>query len=99
MLQDMSEGYDGYEGFPIHTQESAGRQHSEATANWSALGKDKLNVIILIFLYVLQGEFYSIAGKFRSVVFFLSCRIVSLCVQRTPRMVLLGVYRTSVDRY
>ena len=47
----------GGEGFPMHMTSSSDATSSEPPASsWSNLGSDKQNVLVLIFLYVLQGK-------------------------------------------
>lgn len=60
LLQDISEELAGNEGFPMHLRSqgsTSNEGNEEPVSTWSNLGSDKPNVLVLIFLYVLQGEY------------------------------------------
>ena len=53
----------GGEGFPMHMTSPSDATSSEPPASsWSNLGSDKQNVLVLIFLYVLQGKCGNVAS-------------------------------------
>ena len=63
LLQDISEELMGGEGFPMHMTSPSDATSSEPPASsWSNLGSDKQNVLVLIFLYVLQGKCGNVAS-------------------------------------
>lgn len=51
----MSQEYAGNEHYPMHMSIAEEDDGNKRPSSWSNLGKDRPNVLILIFLYVLQG--------------------------------------------